>query len=153
MTNIKKFLERQRSLARIFLIAGLITAAGGAVLERTNVFLGVDPRLVTGLGILLLGLSLACWLKYFNGRKDPQAARRTISAESDERMIVIKNKAGQNGFWVGLAMTYGLLMWESISSNGALPALSDDARWFWLAAAVVLPMLIYIASIVQGNKM
>lgn len=44
MTNIKKYLDRQRSFARFFLVAGILTAAGGVVLERADVVFGADPR-------------------------------------------------------------------------------------------------------------
>jgi hypothetical protein len=152
MDSMENYTNKHRSFARIFLIAGLIIAAAGVTLESIHLSLGVDPRLITATGILLLGLSLASWVRYLSARRDPQTALRTINAESDERMTAIKNLAGQRGFWVALAITYSLLMWESISSNGALPILTEDGRWFWLAAAVVLPMIVYIASIIQGNK-
>lgn len=152
MKTLEKYKNQQHLLARIFLASGIIIAAAGVVLERTRTALPIDPRLITAAGILLLGLSLGSWLRYFSAAKDPQAAHRTVLAESDERMTAIKNQAGQRGFWSAITITYALLMWESISANGSLPALSPDARWFWLAAAVVLPMIVYIASIIQGNK-
>ncbi len=152
MNSMEKYTNKHRSFARIFLVAGLITVAAGIALERTQPAFGIDPRLITAAGILLLGLSLGSWVRYFTAKKDPQTTLRTINAESDERMTAIKNQAGQRGFWAALAITYGLLMWESVSSNGALPVLSEDGRWLWLAAAVVLPMIVYIVSIIQGNK-
>ncbi|MBM3138425.1 MAG: hypothetical protein FJZ98_09590 [Chloroflexi bacterium] len=152
MKTIEKYKNQQRMYAQLFLIAGIVCTGAGVAIETTNISLGIDPRLITGLGILLLGLSLSAWLRFYSAEKRPQTTQRMVVAESDERMTAIKNKAGQRGFWTSMAIIYGLLMWESISSNDSLPILSADARWYWLAAAVVLPMAVYIGSIVQGNR-
>jgi hypothetical protein len=152
MKSMEKYKKRNRLFARLFLTAGIITAAAGIFLERTRFLVGIDPRLVTGLGILLLGLSLSAWMRYFSAGSDPKAALRQLNAESDERMTAIKNQAGQRGFWTALAIIYALLMWESLTSNGALTVLSPDARWYWLAAAVVVPLVVYITSVIQGNR-
>lgn len=152
MNSIDKFKNQQRLFFRLFLIAGIISIAAGIVMERTNLIPGFNPRLITGLGILLLGMSLSAWLRFYSASKRPEEAQRMVVADSDERMTAIKNKAGNRGFWLSLSITYALLMWESVSSNGSLPVLSADARWFWLAAAVVLPMIVYIVGIVQGNR-
>lgn len=152
MNHIEKYKKQQRMYAWLFLIAGIVCAAAGVALERANLSLGINLRLITGMGILLLGLSLSAWLRFYSAEKRPEAAQRMMAAESDERMTAIKNKAGNRGFWLSLAITYALLMWESVASNGSLPVLSEDARWFWLVAAVVLPMIVYIAGIVQGNR-
>jgi hypothetical protein len=152
MNHIEKYKKRQRLFGQLLLAAGIICAAAGAALESAKITVGIDPRLITGLGILLLGLSLGAWLRLNSALKKPLDAMRLVAAESDERMTDIKSKAGQRGFWTALAITYALLMWESVASNGSLPALSANARWYWLAAAVVLPMTVYIAGIIQGNK-
>lgn len=73
------------------------------------------------------------------------------SKASSKSHAFIRNRAGHRGFWAGLALTYRLLMWESIASNGSLPHLSDDTRWFWLSAAVVIPFLFYIGSIIYDH--
>lgn len=151
MNKHEIWIMKKLNTARLFLIAGLLVILGGFALEVSKRVLGFDPRLATGMGILLLGVGVSNWLRYFSSKKDPQSAKRAFSAESDERMTAIKAQAGNRGFWTSIALAYALLMWESISSNGSLPALSEDARWYWLAAAVVLPMGIYIANIMISD--
>lgn len=152
MKSIEKYKYQQKMYAWLFLISGITCTGVGVALELTEIPLGIDPRLITRMGILLLGLSLSAWLRYYKAAKRPQTAQRMVIAKSDERMTAIKNKAGQRGFWTSMAIIYGLLMWESVSSNGSLPILTADIRWYWLVAAVVLPMIVNIASIVQGNR-
>ena len=67
-------------------------------------------------------------------------------------MVTIRTRAGNRAFWVSIAMTYAILMWESMASNVSLPKLSSDGLWFFLAAAVVVPFAVYIASIVYDQK-
>jgi hypothetical protein len=43
-------------------------------------------------------------------------------------------------------------MWASISSNGQLPALSADGLWYALAAAFVVPLVVYLVSIIQASR-
>ncbi len=65
---------------------------------------------------------------------------------------MIRQRAGTRGFWTSLVMTYTALMWLSFASNGSLPAPSADALWLYLSAAVVIPFLVYIGSIIHNNK-
>lgn len=147
MNSQKNLITRMLASARVFLAAGFLFTLAGAALEIAGVQPGFDTRLITGLGILLLGIGVSNWLRYRSASRDPEAARQTLIAKTDERLVILRNKAGNRGFWTGLALTYLLLMWESLSSSGSLPALSEDARWFWLAAAVVIPFLVYLASV------
>lgn len=146
------WIKRKQFFARIFLAVGLLIALAGITMEVFKVVPGYDPRLITSAGILLLGISFSNWLRVYLARKDPEAAIRTINTEFDERLTLIRSRGGNRSFWVSISLTYSLLMWESISSNGSLPLLSDNARWFWLAAAVVIPMITYITSILYDES-
>jgi hypothetical protein len=72
--------------------------------------------------------------------------------EQDQRNVAIRRHAGSRAFRVSVTLTYGLLMWVSVSANGQLPALSPDGLWYALAAAVVLPLLVYVVSVVQAQR-
>jgi len=147
----KKWVKRQLTYAIVFFIIGVLALSIGAVIEIANKDIGVDDRLITASGILFLGISLSSWLRYFAGRKDNGAAARLINDETDERLLLMRAHAGKRGFWYSISITYLLLLWESFSSNGQLPALSDDARWYWLAWAVVVPLIVYISSILYDQ--
>lgn len=152
MNNQQNRMQQKKTFAKIFLTAGILAITLGVFLEIRHITAGFDPRLVTSGGILLLGVGFSTWLRYRKTSQDTPEARQIINAESDERALFIRNRAGHRGFWAAIALTYSLLMWESIASNGSLPMLSGDARWLWLAAAVVIPFVIYISSIVYDQS-
>ena len=152
MNNKMEWVTQKKNLARIFLGTGLVVLISGVVLELLKAGLGFDPRIITGLGILLLGIGAANFVRYHAASKNPAAASREFNEERDERMVIIRTRAGNRAFWISIAMTYAILMWESMASNGSLPKLSSDRLWFFLAAAVVLPFVVYIASIVNDQK-
>ena len=49
-------------------------------------------------------------------------------------------------------MTYIALMWLSFASRGGLPAPTSDGLWYYLAAAVVVPFLVYLTSIIYDQN-
>lgn len=147
----KIWVKRQLTYAIVFLIIGVLALSIGVAIEISNKDIGANARLITASGILFSGISLSSWLRYFAGRKDNGAAARLINDETDERLVLMRARAGKRGFWSSISLTYLLLLWESFSSNGQLPALSDDARWYWLACAVVVPLIVYISSILYDQ--
>lgn len=152
MSSQNNWLNKKLKYARLFAIIGAVNILVGVVMELFKWSIGFDQRLITSMGILFLGLGLSSWLRYASRKKDPQTALRMERTARDERALFIRTRAGHRGFWVAIALSYGLLMWESLASNGSLPVLSEDARWFWLAAAVVIPFLAYIISIVYDER-
>lgn len=43
-------------------------------------------------------------------------------------------------------------MWASFAANGSLPPLAGDALWFFLAACVLVPFGVYVASILIDQR-
>ncbi len=152
MNKQMKWVNSQVSKGWLFLVTGLLVVGVGIILERQAAALTFNPRIVTGLGILLLGISLAYLVRYFSARRDPQAAARVASEERDERNLLLRARAGNRAYWSSAVLTYALLMWVSFASNGSLPALSMDALWYALAGMVVLPFGVYAASLWYDQK-
>jgi ABC-type uncharacterized transport system permease subunit len=152
MNKHVEWINRQLWLGRILLIAGLIVGVAGLLLPRLVNGLQFNPRIITGLGILLLGIGFAYLVRYGAAGRDVQVARRLVSEERDERMRIIRTRAGNRAYWVSAAMIYGGLMWVSFAESGSLPPLSADMLWNFLAAAVVLPFVIYAASLMVDQK-
>jgi hypothetical protein len=98
-----------------------------------------DSRIISGLGILLLGVALSSFLRYDWARRNPQAAARLVSEERDERTQLMRGRAGSRAYWLSAGLAYAGLMWLSFASNGSLPAPSADALWYFLAGLVVNP--------------
>lgn len=151
MNNHNQWITRQVRLGRILLALGALLAIAGIILPRLAGELGFNTRVITGLGILLLGIGTSYLVRYGAALRDPKTARQ-MTAERDERMQFIRAKAGNRAFWVETALAYALLMWVSQASNGSLPALNDDALWFALAAVVIVPFAVYAGSLAYDQS-
>lgn len=152
MSSSKAWADRQRRIGWTLAAAAVVVGATGLTLQAVATGLPFDPRLVTGLGILLLGLAIAALMRGGVATRASDATRRLGIEEQDERNVAIRRFAGNRAFVVSAALTYALLMWVSFSANGQLPAISPDGLWYALAAAVVLPMVVYVGSIIAAQR-
>jgi len=152
MINRQKWMNRRLALGRILMIAGVVVILVGLALPRLAPDLSFNPRLIVGLGIVLLSAGFALQVQYWGLRREPKAVERWMNEETDERSKLIRNQAGYAAFWACLGMTYALLMWLSFSSNGSLPKISEDLLWYCLAAIVVVSFGVYAAGIIRGNQ-
>ncbi len=147
MNNRQKWIARQLTLGWTFAIAGLITGFIGLFLPALVPNLPFSPRVITGLGILMLGVGTSYLVRSGTARRDPQAADRMISNERDERLQRIRSRAGNRAYWVSAVMIYIGLLWVSFSGTGGFQAPSPDGLWYFLAAVAVIPFGVYIASL------
>jgi hypothetical protein len=152
MNNQRKWIDRQRSKGWLFLVGGVILAGVGILLGGQSANLAFNPRVVTGLGILLLGVAVSYLVRYAAARRSPQTAERLLSEERDERNQFLRTRAGNRAYWSSAVLTYILLMWISLAANGGLPALSADALWYVVVALVILPFGVYAASLYYDQK-
>ncbi len=130
----------------ILLIFGIVLLAAGAISRQLmpNVtFLG---RLVMALGIFFTGWGIITLNKWLVGLKDPQAARRMVVEEQDERSLSIRDRAGNRAFIFSiLASSFGLIIYSALTSNQA----GFDPIWWYLAFTVVGPGLFYTLSLIS----
>jgi hypothetical protein len=152
MSSQGEWVGRQLRMGRALIGAGAALAVFGVVLPVFAGDLPFNERIITGLGILIFGMGVARLVQYTSARRDPQAARRLAAENRDERTRTLRGRAGQRAYLCSAVLAYTALMWVSIASNGSLPALSADAVWWVLAAIVVVPMLVYIASLVYDEQ-
>lgn len=152
MNKQNKWINRQARLGGWLLAGGIIVVAVGAALELTQADLPFDARLVTALGILLLGGAAAYLVRYRSARKDPTAAQRLITEESDERNQLLRQRAGSRAYTASLVLAMIGLMWVSWAANGSLPPVSDDLLWYFLAGLVIAPGLVYLASMLMDDR-
>jgi len=130
------YVDAQSRRAIGLLAAGVLLALLGVALHGwigDEVF---NTRIVTGLGILLIGIGISYWVRYRALRKDTPESARLINEERDERARMLRAKAGNRAFWVMMALAYAGLMWVSFASNGSLPMMSSEALWWFLAGLV-----------------
>jgi hypothetical protein len=151
MTNQQEYLRRRVRVGWVLLALAVVLFAAGLILQ----FLFVVPfnaRIVSGLGIFFAALGLGQVLRYRATRSNQQAVARLINEEHDERNRLIRGQAGSRAFWVSLAMTYAALMWISFASRGSLPIPTPDGLCNYLAAAVIVPFIVYAGSILYEEK-
>lgn len=150
MSDSTGWVEARVRRALILLGAGAVLFLAGGALQRWAPGLPFDARIVSGLGILLLGVGLAQYITYHGARGDPKAASRKMIDERDERNVLLRARAGHRAFWVSLGLGYTGLMWASFAGNGQVPALEGDTLWFFLVALVVIPFGVYLFNYVRA---
>lgn len=155
MDNMQKHNQWIASKVRF----GWILLAIGVVVLITGIFVelkfGSQPynfRIITGVGIAVTAAGLANVLRYKALAKNDLDARRLRAAALDERVVLIRRRAGNRAYFVSAVMIYAGLMWASFASNGGLPDLAGDTLWFFLAACTVIPFGVYLATIVVDNR-
>ena len=152
MDNRTKWISTRIHMGRVFLAVGAFVAVMGIFIELQYSSLPYNFRIITGLGILLAGIGIGYLVRYRAALKDEQFARRLTVEERDERTVLIRARAGNRAYWVSTALIYIGLMWASFAVNGGLPDLSGDTLWYFLAAGVVIPFGVYIASILVDQR-
>ncbi len=135
-----------------FGILGIVFIGVGIVFEITFAYLPYKFSIITGLGILWVGIGIGMIIRYRSALRGNQSAKRLLIEEHDERNQFMRYRAGYRGFWVAIVMIYILLMWLSFSANGNLPPIGKDLLWYLLAACVVIPFTVYIISFLSDQK-
>ena len=114
--------------------------------EFTFAYIPYNISIVTGLGILGVGIGIGLIVKYMPIRKGSLRAKRLMNEELDERNLLIRYRAGYRAFWVAIIQIYAILMWLSLAANGSLPPIGKEFLWYLQATCVVIPFTIYIVS-------
>ncbi len=146
-----QYLQNRIRLGWGLIIGGVVIFTAGLALQLLF-SVPFNARIISGLGIFIFGLGIAQLVRYRAAHGDRKAAARIVNEERDERMQLIRGRAGNRAFWISLAMTYIALMWLSFASSGSLPTPTPDGLWYYLAAAVVVPFMVYVASIVYDQN-
>lgn len=152
MDNRTKWVKTRFHLGWILLVAGVLIGIVGIIVELQNTHQPYNYRIITGLGILLAGYGIGKLVLYGVALKDDQTARRLAVEDRDERTQLIRARAGNRAYWVSGGLIYTGLMWASFAANGSLPDLSGDTLWFFLVACTLVPLGIYIISILIDER-
>ena len=147
----KEWAAGQRRIGWTLAGVAAVLVAAGLVLEAGGIALPVDPRVVTGVGILVAGLAVAALVR--GGALARSRSETGLGVEErDERNVAIRRLAGSRAFAVSAALTFCLLMWTSLAANGQAPAATTDALWWGLAVAFVVPVGVYVVSVVESQR-
>ena len=151
MTNHQQYIQNRVRAGWGLLVLGISLFTVGLALQ--HVFdVPFNARIISGLGIFFSAVGLAQMFRYRLIQNNRKAAMRLVNTERDERSQMIRARSGNRAFWVSLGLTYAVLMWLSFAASGSLPPPTPDGLWFFLAAAVVIPFVVYVIGIIQGEK-
>lgn len=138
---------------------GWLLVAAGALVITVGIFTELqfanatyNFRIITGLGIVLVGSGIGYLVRYRLALKNEQAAKRLAIEEQDERTVLINSRAGRRAYWVSAALAYIGLLWASFAANGSLPPLSGNTLWYFMAACVLVPFGVYMTSILVDQR-
>jgi hypothetical protein len=152
MTDRTKWIVARVRPGWAFLAVGVLVGIAGVVIGAANAGSPVNFRIITGLGILSIGVGAGYLVRYRAALKDAESARRLMTEARDERTVMIRARAGSRAFWTSATLVYVGLMWSSFAANGGLPPLDGDTLWYFLATAVVVPFAIYVGSILVDER-
>ena len=152
MNNRTKWIINRVRIGWLLLAAGVLVAAVGIFTQLQYAHLPYNFRIITGLGILLVGIGIGYLVRYRAALKDEQSARRLTVEERDERTVLIRARAGSRAYWASMVLVYTGLMWASFAANGSLPDLTGNTLWFFLAANLIIPFVVYVASLLVDQR-
>jgi hypothetical protein len=152
MNNQVSWIKTRMRYGWGFVTLGLVIIVIGILAEWQFAYLPFNVRIITGVGILIAGTGVGLLARYRAALKDGLSARRLTAEERDERTVLIRARAGNRAYWVSAALIYIGLMWASFAANGSLPPLDGDTLWVFLAAGVLVPFGVYVASILVDQR-
>lgn len=152
MSEQTQWLRLRARLGWLLLAGGLVLLVGSLVAARAIPNEPFNFRIVGGLGILIAGLGLAFAVRYGAALRDDAAARRVMVEERDERSVLIRQRAASRAYWTSAVLVFGGLMWSSFAANGQLPQLEGDGLWNYLAGATIVPLAVYLGSVVLDER-
>lgn len=140
---------------RNIFVWGIACAACGLVLTLLGLILpNILGRFSLATGLVLLGLGIVSLLQFLYLRRNPKAGGQMMIQERDERMQMIRARAGNRAYGISSALAFFALIWVAFAGDVGLPVFSSKAAWFSLVAVVVIPYMVYAGSIVyeQSNR-
>ena len=153
MTERKRWLQARARIGWLLLAGGLALLAGSIIAAQANPNIDFNFRIVGGLGIAVGGVGLAFLVRYGMALRDDATARRIVAEERDERGVTIRQRAGSRAYWTSAALVFGGLMWSSFAANGQLSAIEGDGLWNFLAAATIIPLVVYVGSVLVDERL
>ncbi len=152
MHDEQAWIQGRVRLGWLLVAVGAVVLVVATVLDVMDLVPGWDFRVLGGLGILVLGLGLGLVTRYRPALRDDAAARRFVVEERDERSVQIRTRAGNRAWIVSAVFVWMGLMWVSLAGSGNLPVLEGDLLWWFLAAAFVVPFVVYAGSLTVDER-
>lgn len=152
MTDRTTWLRIRVRAGWLLLACGILVFAASLVLARANPDFPWNLRILGGAGVVIGGVGIGMVARYRPAISNGEVARRLAVEERDERGVQIRQRAGQRAYWVSAVVVYVGLMWVSFASNGDLPTLEGDGLWNYLVIALLIPLFVYIGSVIVDER-
>jgi len=128
---------------------GMVLIVGGILLNQSHFLM--NNRLVSALGVLVVGISIGVLVKYLTLKRHPEVAQRVMAEEDDERSRAIHDRAGRRGFEAAMGL---LALVFIVYSAGSITVYQSDPDpvWWFLAFLVSVPLAVYIFFLVHYQE-
>jgi hypothetical protein len=101
---------------------------------------------------MLFILGVASLAQYAFIRVNPKAGQQMMIDERDERMQLIRARAGHRAYWLSSSLAFFVLIWAAFAGDVGLPRLTGDSLWLSLLIVVVVPFIVYVGSVAYEQR-
>ncbi|MHA7964909.1 hypothetical protein ACX93W_12255 [Paenibacillus sp. CAU 1782] len=130
----EKSIKDAKMIMAAALIAGILLLAAGFVVKAVDSTLFNNHKALMALSLLPLSLALSSFMKLFRLKNSPQAMRKTIIKENDERLIALHNEADAKTF----KMLQGLLFLTYFGYTFIYPEEIFVSAGWWILLVLLL---------------
>jgi hypothetical protein len=154
-------MRNQTNWTKGILMWGLVLVGLGVVVAVVGIILPglvngsvLSVGLVPGISIILFVIGIVSLAQYAFIRANPTAGQQMMIQERDERLQLIRARAGHRAYWISSSLAFFVLIWTAFAGDVGLPTLSGNTLWFSMVAVVVVPFIVYVGNIAyeQNNS-
>lgn len=142
-------LKQKTILYWLLLIVSLNMILAGILIRIFAPQLQLNPYMIISFGLIFTGIAGANLIKLNLLRHDSAHVQEWAVYEKDERVQMIRWRAGNTAFIALMEVLFLSLIILSITSS---PQAGVDLLWYFLAFLVVFPMAVYYWQVLRLQK-
>ncbi|MEW6504035.1 MAG: hypothetical protein AB1457_08750 [Chloroflexota bacterium] len=142
-------LKHKTILSWLLLIVSLNMILAGVLIRVLAPQLQLNPYMIISIGLIFAGTASINLIKFKLLRQEPAQMHEWSVYEKDERVQMIRWRAGNTAFITLMVVLFLSLILFSITSS---PQTGVDALWYFLAFLVVFPMAVYCWQVLRLQK-
>jgi len=147
--NNNKVFQKEMGKGWSLFVLGAILLLAGTIPPILKLAVFYPPHLAGGFGILIMGWGVAILARFGLARKNAGSVKRAMIEENDERLVLIRSRAGNDAFLLSIpATSIGLLLYSAITRGNPEP----DYFWYYMVFMTLLPIVVYIVRMSKYAK-
>lgn len=147
--NSNKVFQKEMGKGWVLFVLGTILLLAGTIPPIMKLTVFYPPHLAGGFGILIIGWGVAILVRFGLARKNAGSAKRAMIEENDERLVLIRARAGNDAFLLSIpATSIGLLLYSAITRGNPEP----DYFWYYMVFMTLVPIVVYIVRMSKYAK-